>query len=226
LPLHEAAPYRGGTRLQAQYKAFQASGSKIFNNGHTVEVLLPKDNAGVSVAGVLNLITPESKAPVVYNLEQFHLHSPSEHTVNGQSFPLELHLVHKKTGEGAGEPLLVVGLFFTTGPTNYMLNKLFASLPAAPAEHEAETVATLKEGTGFDLLNELIRHTHLEHYWNYLGSLTTPPCTEAVNWFVVSDPLTVSNEQITAFTKVLPEGMNNRPVQPNGQLVVVRRGYA
>jgi carbonic anhydrase len=227
LPLHEAASYEGGSRLQIGYKAFPVSGSKIFNNGHTVEVLLPKDNAGNSVAGGLNLVSTGFAKPVSYSLEQFHIHSPSEHTINGESFPLEVHLVHKKgAGQNDGEPLLVVSFLFTTGPSNYLLSKFFDKLPAPPGANEEENVATLTRDARMDLLNELVRHTHLEHYYTYLGSLTTPPCTEAVKWWVVSDFLTVSTDQVAAFRKVLPEGSNNRPVQPNGALVKIRRGYA
>jgi len=147
---------------------------------------------------------------VHYKLKQFHWHTPSEHELNGQKFPLEMHLVHQAT-DGTGK-LTVVGVFIKAGKENKELKKLFRALPQQPQEEVTAAKFNLTR-----LLPE-----SLESY-RYDGSLTTPDPNgvflEGVNWVVLAEPIEMSQEQIDAFKQLFPEG-NSREVQPlNGRVV-------
>lgn len=145
-----------------------------------------------------------------YKLKQFHWHTPSEHQLNGEKFPMEMHLVHQST-DGAGT-LTVVGVWIRAGKENKELKKLFNALPAQPTE---EVTA------GKFNLTRLLPES-LESY-RYDGSLTTPDPSgvflEGVNWIVLAEPIEMSRAQIDAFKQLFPEG-NSREVQPlNGRLI-------
>lgn len=157
----------------------------VLNNGHTIQV---NNGAGsyITVAGVR------------YNLAQLHFHSPSEHTVGGHSYPLEMHLVHKNS---AGD-LAVVGLLFDSGAANPVLQSIWQYAPTgANQTNRAPSIAV-----------DVHSMISLDRgYVYYDGSLTTPPCTEGVKWFVVNQTSYVSPEQVQQFRNVIHQ--NNRPVQ-------------
>jgi carbonic anhydrase len=168
----------------------------IFNNGHTVQVPNDKDYT-VTVSGQ------------TYKLAQFHLHTPSEHLVNGKPADMELHLVHKND-KGA---LTVVGILFKKGKENKALAPVFAN---APSEVTAE--AKPVEKAELDLTQIL---PSKRNFYNYSGSLTTPPCSEGVNWVVLETPAEVSEAQIAKFREVT-HGDTIRPAQPLGTRKVSR----
>lgn len=124
-----------------------------------------------------------------YALLQFHLHTPSEHTVDGEQYPAELHYVHQNE---AGE-LAVVGVLFEEGSANAAVD----SLLSASAGDQVSMTGLFPEG---------------QEYYKYTGSLTTPPCTEGVRWHVLEEPISVSSEQLQQLEERV--GMNARPVQP------------
>jgi len=139
-----------------------------------------------------------------YELKQFHFHSPSEHRVNGEAFPMEVHFVHQdQKGNYA-----VVGLLFEEGETNDLLNEL----PSFRAERGEDP-----GGDPVDF-NELI--TDRTDYFLYNGSLTTPPCTEGVQWIVLKQPVIASPEQIQHYHDLVGFD-NNRPIQPHNSRLVV-----
>ena len=140
-----------------------------------------------------------------YELKQFHFHSPSEHTVNGQYFPMEVHFVHQND---KGE-LLVVGLLFEEGERNALVDQL----PSFRAERGEDP---LIEGVDY---NELV--TGRQEYFYYNGSLTTPPCSEGVSWIVMQQPIEVSADQIQHYRDLLGF-TNNRPIQPINARVVLK----
>ena len=111
---------------------------------------------------------------------QYHVHSPSEHTINGESFDLELHIVHV---DSAGAPAAVIGVLFdvsnSTLAYNYDLDLLW---PRGTASSE----------TGELDLASFLRNINFRDFYNYPGSLTTPPCTEGINWFVLKEVQTIS----------------------------------
>lgn len=163
----------------------------VENNGHTIQVN-PDPGSSIVLDGVR------------FDLLQFHFHHGSEHTVDGNQLPLEMHLVHRSDGGS----LAVVGVLFEEGPANDTLAPVWSQLPPEPA---ASTVVA--GGLDPAALLPTTRTT-----WRYRGSLTTPPCTEGVNWIVLTEPLTMAADQIAAFGAIFPN--NFRPVQPLGERVL------
>lgn len=162
------------------------------NNGHTIKF----DYAPGSY------LTVDGKR---YELLQFHFHAPSEHTVADQHHPIEFHLVHKSE-DGK---LAVIGMMVVEGEENPAFADLIANLTY---EHGKEKHA--KEVT-IDM-NAMLPNT--EKFYHYTGSLTTPPCSEKVEWFVLKEPVEFSKEQIAAFEKAYLH--NNRPVCPINNRIV------
>ncbi len=166
------------------------SGAEIVNNGHTVQVNLVD-------GGMLNL------DGVPYKLVQFHFHTPSEEKVDGKAYPMEAHLVH----ESADGKLAVVAVLLKEGKANPAFDTVFHSMPKAEGPGHA-----IQDLNAADLLPSD------RGYFRYVGSLTTPPCSEGVRWQVMKQPVEVSKEQVSAFRKLYH--MNARPVQAlNGRKV-------
>lgn len=165
--------------------SYSPSAMKIHNNGHTIQIEYDKGSS----------ITYNE---TVYNLEQFHFHHPSEHTVNGEPAAMEIHFVHK---DAAGN-FAVVGVLLIEGEDdNAAYAPIFERLPAEKSNPEA-----MGEINAADLLPETIT------FYTYAGSLTTPPCTQGVRWLVLTEPIELSHEQIAAFAEIFE--LNARPVQP------------
>jgi len=172
----------------------------VANNGHTVQATL---RAG---SGKCRL----SLDGVEYDLQQFHVHTPSEHAIDGKHSPLELHFVHK----AADGSLAVVGVMVEPGGANAELEKVWHVAPAHAGEGGV--------ATGVDIAKIL---PGMRENFRYPGSLTTPPCSEHVQWIVMETPITMSAEQIARIQTMFaapefPQG-NARPVKPLGQRKVV-----
>ncbi len=164
---------------------YQPSEVNILNNGHTAQV---NYDAGsyIELDGVR------------YDLAQFHYHVPSEHEVNGELFAAELHIVHKNADGG----FAVVGLLLQEGAENPAFDPFINNLPAEKSDVKDAGVKINAAG-----LLPSVQTT-----FRYSGSLTTPPCSEGVNWLVMTAPVELSSNQLSKL-KSLFEG-NNRPVQP------------
>ena len=134
-----------------------------------------------------------------YGLVQFHFHAPSEHTVDGEHFPMEMHFVHQ-ADDGA---LAVVGVLIEESAQNPGIAPLWAQLTDAPG---TETTVQIPAEFG-----EHIFSGDPTGVYHYDGSLTTPPCSEGVRWYVRKTPTQFSKDQIAAFTSIYDH--NNRPVQ-------------
>jgi carbonic anhydrase len=158
----------------------------LVNTGHSIQVNFP--GADTLVIG-----------GTAYTLVQFHFHSPSEHTVNGKHYPLEMHFVHKS----ADNKLAVVGVFVEEGQRHPVFDPVLKNLP----KEKGKEVHFENVSVNVDDLLPRNRSTY-----RYEGSLTTPPCSEGVSWIVFTTPVEFSPEQIGAFRGVL--NGNNRPTQP------------
>lgn len=158
----------------------------IIDNGHTIQVTVDEGSRF-------------SFGDVTYSLKQFHYHTPSEHTIDGEHSPMEMHMVHQSE-DGR---LAVVGVMFKEGNVpNANLEKIIANLPNAKGENKHLTDVSL----------ELNTHIPNDNYaYHYAGSLTTPPCSEGVQWLVLRDPIYLTANQIAAFSSRI--GPNNRPTQ-------------
>jgi carbonic anhydrase len=168
--------------LKLDYKAGIAD---ILNNGHTVQINYAPGSS----------LAVDARA---FDLKQFHFHSPSENKVNGKQFPLEGHLVHAdKDGN-----LAVVAVMFQEGAANALLTRLWEKMP-----NKAGDKSTLP--TGLNVTQLLPKE---RDYYRFNGSLTTPPCSEGVRWFVMKKTATASKAQIEQVSKSI-SGANNRPIQ-------------
>jgi carbonic anhydrase len=135
-----------------------------------------------------------------FELTQFHFHAPSEHTIDQRYFPLEAHFVHlAQNGR-----LAVIGVFFEVGKENVGFQEILRNV-------ENEEPVTLTK------LADLLPDN--QSYYHYLGSLTTPPLTENVEWYIMKTPVELSAGQIKAFEQLYSE--NNRNVQPLNERVVL-----
>jgi carbonic anhydrase len=179
----------------------------VLNNGHTLQ-------ANYNTAGRAETVDIGGKAypvqsepvysstlmmgDVPYKLLQFHFHTPSEHARNGQRYAMEVHLVHKS----ADGNLAVLGILLRQGRENPTLQKLL--------DHVSSDIGKVNSAQGVTINAADLLPADREVF-HYSGSLTTPPCSENVNWFVMKTPVDVSDTQVKRFEKLI--GKNARPLQ-------------
>jgi carbonic anhydrase len=163
---------------------YRPGGFAVIDNGHTVQVDVAPGSA-IEVMGRR------------YELQQFHFHRPSEERINGRQYEMSVHLVHKDP-DGR---LAVVAVLLERGAAQPVVQQVWNNLPlekneAVRAPHEIDPGALLPAD---------------RRYYTYMGSLTTPPCSEGVLWMVMQQPVPASPPQIGIFQRLYP--MNARPVQ-------------
>ena len=164
---------------------YQPGSLEILNNGHTIQVNRAAGSS-ITVAGEK------------FELLQFHFHTPSENTIDGNPFPMEMHLVHKS----AKGQLAVVSVFSKAGTNNAVLDKAWSHIPQHAGDKKSVASVSINAA---DLLPTD------RSYYRFAGSLTTPPCSEGVKWMVMKTPTEVSDNQLAKFTQII--GANARPVQ-------------
>jgi carbonic anhydrase len=170
--------------LDAVQFDYKASGFRVIDNGHTVQINVGTGNS-IEVMGRR------------YDLVQFHFHRPSEERINGRQFDMVVHLVHKDI-DGR---LAVVAVLLDRGSAQPIVQSVWNNLPLEKGDEIA--------ARGAINLNELLPAER--SYFTYMGSLTTPPCSEGVLWMVMKQPVTISADQIGIFARLYP--MNARPIQ-------------
>lgn len=159
---------------------------RITDNGHTVRVDVAEGNT----------ITVMGRS---WQLVQFHFHRPSEERVNGKSYEMSMHLVHRDYANN----LAVIAVLMERGPEHPVIQTLWNNLPLDTG------LSVEPPNVAIDLMKLLPER---RDYYTYMGSLTTPPCTENVLWMVFKEPILVSPEQIGIFARLYPN--NARPIQP------------
>ncbi len=180
---------RGGLAVDLEPVKFdyQAARFGVVDTGQTVQ-------ANIAPGSTLEI------AGKRFELMQFHFHRPSEERIDGRQFEMSLHLVHK---DEQGR-LAVVAVLLDKGPPQPAVQKVWNNLPLEKGEE-------LAARTPLDLAALLPTD---RRYFTYMGSLTTPPCSEGVQWVVMRQPVTMSPEQIELFARIYP--MNARPLQQAG----------
>jgi carbonic anhydrase len=166
---------------------YRPTGFSVIDNGHTIQVNLAGGNS-IEVQGRR------------FDLLQFHFHRPSEERVNGRQFDMVAHLVHKDP-EGR---LAVVAVLLDRGTAQPLVQTVWNNLPL---EKGTEQVVRAEMD-----MNHLLPADR--RYFTYMGSLTTPPCSEGVLWMVLQQPVPVAPEQVNVFSRLYP--MNARPIQQAG----------
>jgi carbonic anhydrase len=165
---------------------YMAASVELENTGNTVRINV-KPGSYIVAGGVR------------YDLQQFHFHHPGEEAVNGKLTDMDAHLVHKSADGKLA--VLAVRLSEDRGDANAVLAALWQHLPTAPGTTEKDT----------DMINPGGLLPGDRGYWTYLGSLTAPPCTEGVRWFVFEQPVSISRTQLRAFAALYR--INSRPLQ-------------
>jgi carbonic anhydrase len=162
----------------------------IIDNGHTIQINYAPGST----------LTVGNKT---YTLKQFHFHHPSEEHINGRGYDMVAHLVH---ADDQGH-LAVVGVLIKKGSSNALIDTVWKNIPSQ--KEKAVEVSSVSVNA-----RELLPTDH--GYYTFPGSLTTPPCSEGVTWYVMKEPLSLSPEQIATFATLYP--LNARPIQPlNGR---------
>ncbi len=160
--------------------------NKVMNNGHSIQFDFEK---GDSI-----LYNQET-----YHLQQIHFHEPSEHTINGIRYPIEIHLVHKNSGKN----FTVLSILGEEGTKSQVFESLESFLPLQVGEEK-------EIHQSFDLTTLFPKNMD---FYSYSGSLTTPPCTENVNWVIFKNPIIISLDEVIKLKKNMPVN-NYRDEQP------------
>jgi carbonic anhydrase len=177
--------------LDAVQFDYKPSGFRVIDNGHTVQVNVAAGNS-IEVMGRR------------YELVQFHFHRPSEERIDGRQFDMVVHLVHKDI-DGR---LAVIAVLLERGSALPVVQSVWNNLPLEKGDEVA--------ARGALNLNDLLPAER--NYFTYMGSLTTPPCSEGVLWMVMKQPVQISADQIGIFARLYP--MNARPIQSaSGRLI-------
>ncbi|MEB2233605.1 carbonic anhydrase family protein [Xanthomonas campestris pv. campestris] len=172
-------------KLQLDYGAVPLV---VRNTGHSIQLDL-------HAAGTMRVGGKQ------YDALQLHFHHPSEHLLNGRRFPMEAHIVH----QGPDGTLGVLAIFFETGKANPAFQRVLDAMPNDKNQTRQVADAVVHA-------SDFLPPANQRSFYRYEGSLTTPPCSETVDWVVLSQPVQVSREQINAFERVYP--FNARPLQP------------
>lgn len=172
---------------------YVTAGTEVVNNGHTIQVNV-EAGSSITVGGETFL------------LKQFHFHTPSENQINGKNFPLEVHFVHVSKDNH----LAVVGVLFEDGVDNPELRYIWEKMP-----HKAHREAPIFFSA--EHVNNILPKN--KDYYKFIGSLTTPPCSENVKWMVMKNYSTISGPEVREFLHTL-HFENNRPVQEINSRVI------
>lgn len=184
---------RDGMKVDLEQIVFDYKPStfNVVDNGHTIQVTLAGGN----------YLTVQNRS---YELVQFHFHRPSEERINGRGTEMVVHLVHRDA-EGK---LAVLAVLLERGKANPMIQTVWNNLPLEKNDTVAPSVL-------LDV-NEILPAKR--DYFTYMGSLTTPPCTEGVLWMVMKEPMPAAPQQMALFSRLYP--LNARPVQPGSGRVI------
>ncbi|XP_021774553.1 alpha carbonic anhydrase 7-like [Chenopodium quinoa] len=184
-------------RSEEIVKFYRAGNATVKNRGHDIMIEWEDGHSTIEMNGT------------TYILRQCHWHSPSEHTINGIRFAAELHLVH----QSLDNKIAVIGLLYKLGKPNLFLTKLMKKLELVPHALDKTNAGEINPGEIKFRGNK---------YYRYMGSLTTPPCTEGVIWTVDKRVATISEHQVAMMREVVHDDAekNARPVHPkNGRKI-------
>ena len=182
--------------LQVQYLKDKPD---FFNSGHAVQV-----NSSAGYKGELKIGND------IYPLIQYHFHAPSEHVIGNKTFPAELHFVHIRD-DGR---IAVLGVLLEEGKSNPALQDILDHVPVDAATHN--------KTSGIEINPKSLLPKSVSHFYTYAGSLTTPPCSEGVSWYVLAEPVTISADQLSKLESLYKENARD-PQALNGRVVTGKK---
>ncbi|XP_039750942.1 putative carbonic anhydrase 3 [Pararge aegeria] len=200
------------------FRGYGSVNASAVNNGHTLKWTIVEDDVPPVVSG----------GPLRgnYSFVQFHLHWLSEHAIDGMKYPMEIHMVHVKTGltveeaverpDGLSVIAMLAEVYSASEDNEYALGELEPVIPELLERHEGSVPASVIDLTRMFSSN-------MQSFYTYHGSLTTPNCQEVVTWIVMDKPIRISDTQFKLFSKVDVGGINNyRSLQSANNRVVHR----
>lgn len=179
------------TKSGGLIRDYKPAHAEINNRGHDIAIYWAGDPGSINIDGT------------EYVLQQCHWHSPSEHSINGQRYDMELHMVHKDKHD----KVAVVGQLYKIGKPDAFLSKLSKEIDSLVNKRMKKGVGEL-DAKEIDMAGR--------NYYRYMGSLTVPPCTEGVTWILNQELGTVSQDQVKLLRHAVYDyaDENARPVQP------------
>ncbi|KAF2132008.1 carbonic anhydrase [Dothidotthia symphoricarpi CBS 119687] len=179
------------------------------------------ENLGTTIEVVVNGTTRYNNAD--YQLVQFHMHTPSEHHINSEYYPLEVHFVHQRVSDNTQLAVIAFMFELSTGKSDPVISGLSSTVPkiATPGSHE-----TIAKGLDFSGIYSKLKTSQI---LTYRGSLTTPPCAEGVTFLIVKDALPISVPDFNAIKKVVKFNsrfLQNKLGEPNMLDIAARAGVA
>ncbi|XP_071908311.1 carbonic anhydrase Nec1-like [Coffea arabica] len=174
---------------------YKPTNATIKNRGHDISLQWGGDAGAIAINGT------------VYPLRQAHWHSPSEHTIRGRRYDLELHMVHLSTDPNLKNKIAVIGVLYKIGKPDKFLSKLTSYISTMIDEKD--------EQRSLDVVDPRQIEMHSKRYYRYMGSLTVPPCTEGVIWTINRKVRTVSRDQVMLLREAVHDyaERNARPIQ-------------
>ncbi|XP_011077301.1 alpha carbonic anhydrase 7-like [Sesamum indicum] len=181
---------------RSEKRTYRAANATVRNRGHDIQMQWFGDAGSIFINGT------------EYPLRNAHWHSPSEHTINGRRYDLELHLVHLNTDPNVKNKIAVIGVFYKIGKPNQFLSKLMTNIRSMIDKKDEEKILGMIDPEDIKIRSK--------RYYRYMGSLTVPPCTEGVIWTINKKVKTVSRDQVKLLREAVHDYAeeNARPLQP------------
>jgi len=202
---------------QSPINIFTKTTLKEFEDQHFVIHFQDKVNAVENLGHTIQLDFAQGSTitanGITYAFKQMHFHTPSEHLIDGVTYPMEMHIVSEEENSAAPH-YLVIAVLFKMGEENRFINEFLNTVPEN--EHNKANVET--DSIKLSKLLSLSPTGDLVHHYHYQGSLTTPPYSENVNWIVLKSIFEASPEQIKAINKI--EGNNARHFEPKNDRTI------
>jgi carbonic anhydrase len=177
---------------------FEDKVTEVENLGHTIQL-------DFKAGSTITIDTSN------YTFKQMHFHTPAEHLIDGVTYPMELHIVGVNNDNPDVSHYVVVGVLFKMGTENEFINEFLNAVPQHEHDKTMVKVNTIK-------LKNLLSKSDLPHHYHYKGSLTTPPYTETVNWFLLKRIFEASPKQIQIINSI--EGNNARHIEPKNNRLI------
>ncbi|KAK4432481.1 Alpha carbonic anhydrase 7 [Sesamum alatum] len=181
---------------RSEKRSYRAANATLKNRGHDIQIQWFGDAGSIFINGT------------EYPLRTAHWHSPSEHTINGRRYDMELHLVHLSTDPNVKNKIAVIGIFYKIGKHNQFLSKLMTHIRSMSDKKGEEKSLGMVDPEDIKIRSK--------RYYRYMGSLTVPPCTEGVIWTINKKVKTVSRDQVKLLREAVHDYAeeNARPLQP------------
>jgi len=180
------------------------AGLKVLNNGHAIKI--------AGHFGSLDL--PDGS----YAVRQLHFHFPSEHSIDGVLAAGEMQIVHQRVGAQGTDGIAIVSVLLHDSEMLQADGEgkelgFFSDLGFGAVLPQQKQMMDLPADTVFNI-GDIFSSQIAGSYYHYGGSLTRPPCTESVHWYILETPAPISRSMVNNFKVLFPSPMNNRPIQP------------